>query len=546
MSALQWLTALMPILSVAVLLVGLRIPASRAMPIALVLTGLLAFAVWQVDEVYIAASVLEGLVIAASVLLIVFGALALMGTMRASGALTAIRLEFLGVSPDSRVQALLVGWLFVCFMEAAAGFGTPAPVAAPLLMALGFPALGAVVLALMADVSAVTFGAVGTPIIVGVGQGLGLSPSNPEDMQELTSIALTAAGIDIVVGMAIPLLMILMLTRVFASKPSSTAGREVIPLAILAALLFSVPTFFYTFFIGVELAGILGGLTGMIAFVLLVRAGFLVPKRVWDVRRGYLDPPEVEALVLEGKAEAAHSPLARWQVWAPYLLLTTLLLFTRLVPPVTEWLQGVSIPFDDILGTGISSSLEPLYSPGAIFLVVVLATLWIQRVPSAALKRSARETGTAVLGTAITLAASVPMVRIFLNSDVNDADLLSMPLELAGAASDALGPHWPWAAPLVGALGSFVSGSATFSHLMFSQMQSDIAASASLDQTTVLAQQVGGANAGNMVCVSNVVAVAGVTGLLGNEGKVIGYTSLPMAVYVGGFAVGGVLLVNLV
>lgn len=545
MTALQWLTALMPILSVAVLLVALRMPASQAMPIALVLTGALAYLVWQVEESYIFASVIEGLIIASSVLLIVVGALALMGVMRGSGALTAIRLEFLRVSPDSRVQMLLVGWLFVCFMEAAAGFGTPAPVAAPLLMALGFPALGSVVLALMADVSAVTFGAVGTPIVVGVGQGLGLNPTDPADMDTLNSIALTAAGIDIVVGVAIPLLMILMLTRVFASTPNSAAGREVIPLAILAALLFSVPAYVWTVLVGVELAGILGGLTGMLAFVGIVRTGFLVPARVWDVKRGYLDGPEVAALVEEGRTEAERAPLARWRVWAPYLLLTFLLLLTRLVTPLSEWMQGITVGMTDILGTGISAALQPLYSPGFIFLVVVAVTIVVQRVDRPTLRRSGSETGVAVLGTAITLAASVPMVRIFLNSEVNDSGLTSMPLELATAAGDALGPAWPLAAPIVGALGSFVSGSATFSHLMFSRMQFDIATAAALDPNVVLAQQVGGANAGNMVCVSNVVAVAGVTGLLGREGKVISLTVIPMAVYVTGFSLAGILLVNL-
>jgi lactate permease len=544
-TALQWVTALMPIISVAVLLVALRMPASQAMPIALVLTGSLAYLVWQVEDTYIFASLVEGLIIASSVLYIVVGALALMGVMRASGALTAIRLEFLQVSPDSRVQVLLVGWLFVCFMEAAAGFGTPAPVAAPLLMALGFPALGAVVLALMADVSAVTFGAVGTPIVVGVGQGLGLNPTNPEDADTLNSVALTAAGVDIVVGVAIPLIMVFMLTRTFATHPSSAAGREVIPLAIAAALMFSVPTFLWTLAVGVELAGILGGITGLLAFVGLVRTGLLVPSSVWDVKRGYLDEPEVKALVEEGRTEAARAPLARWRVWAPYVLLTVLLLTTRLVPPLKEWLEGVTVGLTDIFGTGISSFLQPLYSPGAIFLVVVAVTIVLQRVPRPALRRSAGETGAAVLGTAITLAASVPMVRIFLNSEVNETGLASMPLELAGAAGDALGSSWPLAAPIVGALGSFVSGSATFSHLMFSQMQQDIAVSAGLDSTVVLGQQVGGANAGNMVCVSNVVAVAGVTGLLGREGKVISLTVVPMAVYVVGFSLAGILLVNL-
>jgi lactate permease len=94
----------------------------------------------------------------------------------------------------------------------------------------------------------------------------------------------------------------------------------------------------------------------------------------------------------------------------------------------------------------------------------------------------------------------------------------------------------------VGALGSFVSGSATFSHLMFASLQESVATSVGVDTTVVLAQQVGGANAGNMVCVMNVVAVAAVGGLLGREGEIIRVTAIPMAVYTLLFAVIGMAL----
>jgi lactate permease len=136
----------------------------------------------------------------------------------------------------------------------------------------------------------------------------------------------------------------------------------------------------------------------------------------------------------------------------------------------------------------------------------------------------------------------VPIVQVFLNSEVNDAGLDSMPLELANAAVAAVGTNWPLVAPWVGALGSFVSGSATFSHLMFASLQESVATSVGLDPTVVLAQQVGGANAGNMVCVTNVVTVAAVVGLLGREGEVIRRTAVPMLAYSIVFALAGFLL----
>jgi len=537
---LQWLTALMPVLATAVLLVGLRMPASRAMPLALVITVVLTLTVWQVPGRTVAAALVEGLVIGGGVLFIVFGALALLEVMRASGGLDAIRVEFQRVSRDSRVQVLLIAWLFVSFIEGAAGFGTPAPVAAPLLVALGFPALGAAALALIGDSSAVTFGAVGTPMIVGIGEGLGLDPSAEETQQTLLEVALTAAGIDIVMGLVIPISIILLLTRVFAKVKTPGAAREALPLTVFAAFAYTLPAFGWTWLLGgVEFGAILGGITGLVLMVVAARRGVLVPRRTWTVQKGYVDA--------DAAGEGTHErTMPVWQVWTPYLLLVALLLVSRLVGPLQEWLQSVNLVADDIFGTGITASWQPLYSPGAIFVVVAAVTLLVQRVPRESVGRAAGRTRTAVLGTGITLAASVPLVRVFLNSSDNAAGLDAMPVELATAGAAALGGLWPLFAPVVGALGSFVSGSATFSHLMFAQLQSDVAGSIGASQSVVLAQQVGGANAGNMVCVANVVAVAGVTGQLGKEGAVISRTVLPMVGYVTGFAVIGLLLVALV
>ncbi len=491
----------------------------------------MAVSVWGVPGVQIAASVVEGLIIAASVVLIVLGALTFLGVMRASGSLALIRLDFLKISPDSRIHLLFVGWLLVCFIEGAAGFGTPATVAAPLLIALGFPAMAALCLALIADVSAVTYGAVGTPIIVGLTQGTGRSWSDPADVDFLTGVALQAQAIDVVGSIAITLLMMFLLTNVFAQERGRRPFVEMIPLTILAALSFSLPAYFWTAFLGVEFGGILGAATGLVVLFVVVKLGLFVPKTPWSVNVGYIDPGELEEMVSTTMAEAEEAHLSTARVWAPYVLLTALLLLTRVIESVKEALNGWTTSVEDILGSGLSAGFEPLYSPGIIFLLVAAFTVWLHHVPREKLRPTAHSVGTAVLGSAVVLATAVPIVRVFLNSGVNSTGLLSMPLELAEAAEAAVGDAWPLAAPFVGALGSFVSGSATFSHLMFASLQESVAGSVGVDPAVVLAQQVGGANAGNMVCVANVVTVAAVVGVLGREGEVIKVTAIPMLVY---------------
>ena len=124
------LLAFLPILTVGVLLVGFRWPAKWAMPIGFIVVVLVALFVWQMTPTAILASTVQGLLIAATLLYIVFGALLLLETLTKSGAMSTIRAGFTSISPDRRVQAIIIGWLFGSFIEGASGFGTPAAVVA--------------------------------------------------------------------------------------------------------------------------------------------------------------------------------------------------------------------------------------------------------------------------------------------------------------------------------------------------------------------------------------------------------------------------------
>jgi lactate permease len=175
--------------------------------------------------------------------------------------------------------------------------------------------------------------------------------------------------------------------------------------------------------------------------------------------------------------------------------------------------------------------LAPLYLPGTVFVVVVLATAILHRMPAARLGLSIRQALGFLAGSAVALGTAVPMVRVFINSGVNEAGLASMPIELARLMVATAGDLWPLAAPYVGALGSFISGSATFSNLMFSLFQFSVADQIGVSPHLILAAQILGANAGNMICVVNVVAAASVVNLLGREGSIIRYTLGPSLAY---------------
>jgi lactate permease len=540
---LQALVAILPILTAALLLIGLRWPAKRSMPIVYLVAVGAAFVIWRVPAAHIAASTIQGLVITLDILYIIFAALLLLKTLTYSGAVGAIRAGFTNLSGDRRVQVIIIAWLFGSFIEGASGFGTPAAIVGPLLVALGFPPLAAVVIGMMIQSTPVTFGAVGTPILVGVTGGL----ETPELVERLAREGITfdayrrmitaqAAVIHGVVGTFMPLAMIAMLSRFFGAERSWRVGWNIVPLALVGGLAFTVPYTLTGVLLGPEFPSLLGALFGLASFTLFVRTGFLIPKHEWSFPPSSQWPAEWTgpSRLRAGHPAPAGGTMPLWLAWLPYLLLAVLLVISRLPQlPVGRVLQRtLDLTWTNILGTGIAASTTPLYLPGTVLLVVAGCTFLLHRMRLADLRRAAVDAATVLVSAGSALVFAVPMVRVYINSGTNALDLPSMPIALAGWSAAIFGGVWPLVAPAVGALGAFIAGSNTVSNLMFSLFQHGVAERLNLPGSTVVALQAVGAAAGNMIAIHNVVAAAATVGLLGLEGAVLRKTILPTLYYV--------------
>lgn len=283
------LLAFSPILLAAILLIGLRWPAKHAMPLVYLVTAAVGLFAWDMTLNRVLASTLQGLLITLGLLWIIFGAILLLNTLKHSGGITAIRAGFTTISPDRRIQAIIIAWLFGCFIEGASGFGTPAAIAAPLLVAIGFPAMAAVLLGMLVQSTPVSFGAVGTPIIVGINTGLDTASIGAQLVEQGSSwgqflqlITSQVAIIHATVGVVMPLIMVMMLTRFFGQEKSWKAGLEVLPFAIFGGLAFVLPYAATGIFLGPEFPSLLGGLIGLAIVTSAARFGFLVPKKTWD------------------------------------------------------------------------------------------------------------------------------------------------------------------------------------------------------------------------------------------------------------------------
>lgn len=526
MEFLYLLCALTPVLSVFILLVGLSLPASKAMPTSLLATVLMANFIWQTPWHYLLAASIEGLVIAASILWIVFGAIVLLNTLKSIGAMDTIKQTFTQLSPDRRVQTIVIAWLFAAFLEGASGFGSPAAIAAPLLFSLGFPPLAAVALPLIGDSSPVTFGAVGTPVIIGLSQGA------PAMADHVAAIAIQTALMDLGIATFLPLILCCVLTFFFGEKRSLRDGLAIWPFALLCGASYSLTALAVAHFLGPEFPAIFGGLAGLGVAIAAIKLQFLQPTTHWHFANDLTASKAIEANDNNLHSTATNPALPPVKAWLPYLLVALLLVLSRIEPlGLKTLLTNFTLGTPTLFGTNIKASFAPFYSPGAIFVAVALITLAFinpKRTPMAPVFQQTLKT---LLPTVIALSASVPMVRIFIHSAINLNELPAMPLYLANIAAQSIGQAWSLFAPVIGALGSFIAGSATFSNMMFASFQHAASEQLQLPANVVLAQQLLGANAGNMICVANVVAAASVVGLTGQEGKVIRITLLPMLGY---------------
>ena len=541
------LLSLLPIISVAIFLVMLRWPASRAMPIAYIVAAALALFVWQISLAQVLAASINGLIVAGTLIYIIFGAILLLNTLQQSGAISTIRQGFSDITPDRRIQVIIIAWLFGTFIEGSAGFGTPAAVAVPLMVGLGFPAMAAVVAGMIIQSTPVSFGAMGTPILVGVSTGLSADPEMVSYASELgyaeweeflAFIGTKVAIIHASAGTFIPLLVTAIMTRFFGANRSFADGFKVWKFAIFAAFAMTIPYLLVATYLGPEFPSMFGGMIGLAIVVTAARAGFLMPSgEPWDFDDKKNWDSEWSGSIQTSMAVIDEKPsMSLMRAWSPYLFVAGLLVLTRLRSINLEaflrndhWLITWSWP--EIFGSGISASFQPLWSPGTIFIIVSLITIILHRLKPTEYKVAFNSSLKTLIPASTALVFTVPMVQVFINSSGGGAGYEQMPIALAEGVANIAGNAWPFFSTFIGGLGAFVAGSNTVSNMMFSLFQFGVGERILVDPTWIVALQAVGGASGNIICVHNVVAASAVAGLIGKEGAVIRKTLLPFCYY---------------
>ncbi len=521
--------AALPILLVLVLMLGLGWPASRAgiagatLALAVALFGF-GLGTEVLPEVGVAGSLggvaAEATFTSATILWIILPALAIYHLQVATRGTDVLRVALGKLSDDPRIMALLIAWFFTLFMEGGAGFGSPVALAAPFLVGIGYKPLVAVVIAMIGNAVGVSFGAIGTPVVPMVAT-TGLDPL---DLSAASATYHLAFGV-------VPLVMMMLL----ASRGTGTRMTGAIWIwTLFAAAAFLVPMWLLATFVGPELPTLGGALVGGAAFVavlLLVRRlrpQATAPTLAQESPDGAGSPgddadpagDDADRAGSDAGAQASDAPpiddveadrAALLRAAAPYLILISLVLATRLVPFIAEPLDAVELSWN--LDGGFTGSFRPLTHPGTLLVVSFLLGALAQRARTPTIGGALTTTVKQLIPVTIALLAMLLLARTMVRSGMTE--------ELAVAAAGSAASAWPVLAPLVGVLGTFVTGSGTASNVLFTDLQVATAEQLGYPQLPLLGAQNFGASVGNAIAPHNIVAGGATVGLTGSEAEVM-------------------------
>jgi lactate permease len=492
-------------------------PSHISLPFAAALVYLLVLVRSRLDPNLVNATVVSGTLSALTPISIIWGAILLSQTMRRSGAERIIGDWLKEVSPNPVAQLMIVGWAFSFMIEGSSGFGTPAAIAAPLLVGLGFDAVPVAILTLVMNSVPVTFGAVGTPMWFGFSQ-VQLS------LSEILSVSWKSALVNSVAALFVPIIAL----RFVVGWSQIRRNLFYIYLSILSCVLPSLVLSRFNY----EFPSLIGGAIGLCLSALMAKLQVGLEPNASDE----------EGI---GPSSERHE---RVRAFTPYLMLIAILVVTR-VPflPLREWLNAeyprltldwgslgtfsvstaLVFKLDSVFGTSSAWSYNSLYVPALIpFVVVVLLSVPLLKIDFQALKKVVADTTKRLSGPSVTLVGALIMVQLMtLGGD--QAQTMVIGRHFAAV----MGKSWPFFAPLLGALGAFFSGSATVSNLTFAGIQDSIAHTLGFERTSILALQSVGSAMGTIVSISNIVAVCSILGLVNQEGFILKRAGIPLVIY---------------
>ena len=474
--------AMIPVLWLIVSLGVLKMPAHKTCSFTVILTLAIAIICWRMKFIDGITATVEGMAIALwPILLVIVAALFTYNLAVETKTMDVIKKMLSSITTDKRIQVLILAWGFGGFLEAVAGYGTAVAIPASILASLGFNPLFAAVICLLANTVPTAFGALGIPVTT-LATVTGLEVVH---LSYVTSIQL--AGFIVL----IPFLLVIL------TEKSIKALKGVVGITLVSGITFAVPQIFIAKYLGADLPALVASICSMACTILMAKA---------------MNKEKVETK--EDKIGLKEGVLA----WLPYILLCGLILIASpLVPSINSLLAKASSNIHIYTGDATSTtSFSWINTPGMMILIATFIAGLIQKLKFTYMLDVLKRTVIQLKTSFITIMSIVAISKIMSHSGMTSS--------ISFGLCAITGSFYPLIAPLLGAIGTFVTGSDTSANILFGALQTEAAKSLSIDPYWIAAANTAGATAGKMISPQSIAIATSATGLIGSEGKILSTT----------------------
>lgn len=490
---IHFLLAMLPIIWLIIALSGLKMAGHVACPIALIITAIEALFLWKQKIIDVLTGGLEGFAMAIwPICLVIVAAVFTYNLVVHTKNMELIKKMLTSVSKDKRILVLIISWGFGGFMEGMAGFGTAVAIPAGILCGLGFDPIFAAMICLVANTTPVAFGSIGIPTVTAANV-TGFSPH------------MTASYV--VLQLAIMVILVPFFLVFITGKHEGAKGlgdyKEILFITLMSGVSFLIPQYLTAKFIGAELPAVIGSVCSMAVTIILAKVMLKGKSSKFDVE---LEEDENEESLTVKDALVA---------WSPFILVLVFLLLTStLVPAIHDPLSAIKSDVPIYTGEGASPyTFTWVATPGILILIAAFIGGIIQKCPIGEIFGVLGKTIVQMLKTIITIMAVLATAKIMGYSGMTQS--------IADFIVRVTGSFYPLVAPLIGSIGTFVTGSSTSSSVLFSKLQASTGAELNINQIWLVAANTVGSTAGKIISPQSIAVATAATATVGKESEIL-------------------------
>ena len=490
---IHFLLAMLPIIWLIIALSGLKMAGHVACPIALIITAVEALFLWKQKIIDVLTGGLEGFAMAIwPICLVIVAAVFTYNLVVHTKNMELIKKMLTSVSKDKRILVLIISWGFGGFMEGMAGFGTAVAIPAGILCGLGFDPIFAAMICLVANTTPVAFGSIGIPTVTAANV-TGFSPH------------MTASYV--VLQLAIMVILVPFFLVFITGKHEGAKGlgdyKEILYITLMSGVSFLIPQYLTAKFIGAELPAVIGSVCSMAVTIILAKVMLKGKSSKFDV--------EIE----EKEDERSLTVKDALVAWSPFILVLVFLLLTStLVPAIHDPLSAIKSNVPIYTGEGAAPyTFTWVATPGVLILIAAFIGGIIQKCPIGEIFGVLGKTIVQMLKTIITIMAVLATAKIMGYSGMTQS--------IADFIVRVTGSFYPLVAPLIGSIGTFVTGSSTSSSVLFSKLQASTGAELNINQIWLVAANTVGSTAGKIISPQSIAVATAATATVGKESEIL-------------------------